>query len=77
MTSKKEQNHSQKQKLPIIKCECGHEILLLLDLQVLSQEIEEHALEHKKKFALTQEETKAIENALIAKAFELFSELKN
>ena len=76
MNSKKAQNHSQKQKLPSLTCKCGHEILLLLDLQALGQEIEKHAIEHKKKFDLTQEETNAIENILIEQAFELFAELK-
>ena len=77
MNSKKAENHSHKPKLPILKCECGHEILLLLDLQTLGEIIEKHALEHKEKYALTQEETNAIENTLIAQAFKLFAELKN
>ena len=76
MNSKKAQNHSQKQKLPSLKCKCGHEILLLLDLQALGQEIEKHVIEHKKKFNLTKEETNAIENILIEQDFELFAELK-
>jgi len=76
MNSKKAQNHSQKQKLPSLKCKCGHEILLLLDLQALGQEIEKHAIEHKKKFDLTQEETNTFENILIEQAFELFADLK-
>jgi hypothetical protein len=63
--------------LPTIKCECGHKILLLPDLQAMGQAIEKHALEHKRKYALTQEETDALEVNLIAQALKLASETKN
>jgi hypothetical protein len=71
MNSNKTQNHASKGSLSTIKCECGHEILLLPDARIMGQTIENHALEHKKKYALTQEETSAIIEALIAQAFEL------
>ncbi len=71
MNSNKTQNHSSKGSLSTIKCECGYEILLLPDARMMGQAIENHALDHKKKYALTQEETSAIVEALIAQAFEL------
>lgn len=37
-----------KERLPIIKCECGAEILLVPDLEIMSQAIEDHLEEHKK-----------------------------
>ena len=44
-------------KLPIIRCICGFEILLLPDLNAMGQAIEEHALRHQNKYSLTEEET--------------------
>jgi hypothetical protein len=38
-----------KERLPIIKCECGAEILLVPDLQAMNRAIKDHATEHKKK----------------------------
>jgi hypothetical protein len=38
-----------KGSLPIIKCECGTEILLLPDLQAMNQAINTHVSEHIKK----------------------------
>ena len=43
----------------------------------MGQVIENHALEHKRKYALTQEETDTLEVNLIAQALELASETKN
>jgi len=77
MNTKKARNHSLKWNLPTIKCECGHEILLLPDLQAMGQAIEKHVLEHKRKYALTQEETDTLEANLIAQALKLASESKN
>jgi hypothetical protein len=76
MDSKKALIHSHTPNLPSIKCECGHEILLLPDLQAMGQAIENHALEHQKKCALTKEETNAIKKSLIAQTLELASELR-
>jgi len=36
-------------RLPLLKCECGAEILLLPDLKVMNHAIEVHVLEHRKK----------------------------
>ena len=77
MNTKKARNYSVKRNLPTIKCECGHEILLLPDIQAMGQVIEKHALEHKRKYALTQEETDSLEENLIAQALKLASESKN
>jgi hypothetical protein len=77
MNPKKARNHSHMRNLPTIKCECGHKILLLPDLQAMGQAIEKHALEHKRKYALTQEETDALEANLIAQALKLADETKN
>ncbi len=38
-----------KEKLPIIYCECGAEILLLPDLPAMNRAIETHVAEHQKK----------------------------
>jgi len=38
-----------KERLPIIKCECGAEILLLPDLKAMNRAIKAHGIEHKKK----------------------------
>src|SRR4030042_777292 len=38
-----------KERLPIIKCECGAEILLLPDLQAMNRAIKAHVTEHRKK----------------------------
>ena len=43
----------------------------------MSQAIEKHALEHKRKYALTQEEIDTLEVNLIAQALKLASETKN
>jgi len=64
-------------RLPSLKCECGCEILLVPDLQAMGQAIEKHALEHKKKFGLTEGETNIIIDALNAQAFKLALELES
>ena len=38
-----------KEHLPLIKCECGAEILLLLDLQAMNRAIKAHVNEHRQK----------------------------
>ena len=60
--------------LPIIRCSCEFELLLLPDAKVMGQAIEKHALEHKRKYGLDQEQTKSLKDYLIAQAFELASE---
>jgi hypothetical protein len=39
----------QKQRLQLIKCECGTEILLLPDLKAMDRAINAHVAEHRKK----------------------------
>ncbi len=38
-----------KEQLPLIKCECGAEILLLPDLQAMNRAIKTHVTKHRKK----------------------------
>jgi len=38
-----------KERLPLINCECGAEILLLPDLQAMNRAIKAHVVEHRKK----------------------------
>jgi hypothetical protein len=76
MKTKKTQNHSSKQNLPTIQCECGHKILLIPDVKAMRLAIEEHSLEHKRKYNLTEEQTDTLENILIAQVFELASKQK-
>jgi hypothetical protein len=38
-----------KERLPLIKCECGTEILLLPDLKAMDRAIDAHVAEHRKK----------------------------
>jgi hypothetical protein len=76
MLPKKKLHHSSKHNLPTIKCECGHEILLIPDLASMGKAIEEHASEHKAKYSLIQEDADAIEENLISQAFALLSELE-
>jgi hypothetical protein len=38
-----------KERLPIIKCECGTEILLLPNLRAMDRAIDAHVAEHRKK----------------------------
>jgi len=64
-------------QLPIIKCVCGFELLLLPEIELLGHAIGEHALEHQKKYCLTDEETNDIEDVLIAQVFKLASETKD
>jgi hypothetical protein len=42
-------NKNLKGHLPLIKCECGAEILLLPDLQAMNRAIKTHASKHSKK----------------------------
>ena len=64
---------SSKHNLPVLKCECGHEIFLLPDVKTLGKAIEEHVMEHPKKYALTQEEADALQDNLIAQALRMAS----
>ena len=43
-----------KERLPIINCECGAEILVVPDLQAMNRAIKTHVAEHRKKRRNTQ-----------------------
>lgn len=73
MYSDTKEERSLKDYLPVLKCKCGHEILLLPDLKTMGKAIEEHAMEHKNKYALTQKEADAIQDNLIAQALRMAS----
>ena len=45
---KRKKIHSPKKSLPIVKCKCGFEFLILFNVQTMGQAIRKHALEHKK-----------------------------
>jgi hypothetical protein len=68
-----------KERLPIIKCECGAEILLLPDLKVMSHAVEVHVEEHRK---TEKDAVKAatdavrVRNNLIAQVLDKASESK-
>ena len=47
---------------PLIKCECGFEILLLPDLQAMNRAISAHAAEHEKKERNAMKNTNSIIN---------------
>jgi hypothetical protein len=76
MSTPKEKNPPSKQNLPLLRCECGHEILMIPDYKILGKAIEEHAQEHKIKDNLTQKEADAIQDNLIAQAFIKASEIE-
>jgi hypothetical protein len=42
-------NNKAKKAGPLIRCECGFEILLVPDLKMIARAIEAHALEHGRK----------------------------
>jgi hypothetical protein len=75
LTDLKVQDYSLKSRLPIIKCECGYEILLLPDLKAMDKAVQNHLLEHKNKGA-NDGNAKRIECALISKIFEKAAESK-
>jgi len=62
-------NHEAKKAGPLIRCECGFEILLVPNLKIMTKAIEAHAAEHRKrekdptKAAFEEERIQAILNA--------------
>jgi len=62
--------------LLVIECECSYRILLVPDLQAMSQAIEKHVSEHKNKGTKDAEAVR-IENALISQVFDKAAESKN
>ena len=47
-----------KERLPIINCECGTEILVVPDLQAMNRAIKTHAAQHRKEKKKHSERTK-------------------
>jgi hypothetical protein len=47
---------SLKGRLPLIKCECGTEILLLPDLKAMDRAIDAHVAEHREKGKILPEQ---------------------
>jgi hypothetical protein len=62
--------------LPMLKCKCGAEILLLSDLKEMSYAIKVHVAEHRKNVkdhGNAAAEAERVENALIAQVFRIAS----
>ena len=58
--------------LPLIKCRCGAEILLVPNVKLMSKVIEEHSEAHKKKIKNRKEamtEAEKVQEDLLAKVF--------
>jgi hypothetical protein len=64
----------------LIRCECGEEILLIPDLRAMSQAIEVHVLEHKKREAdpiKAEESSNRVRNHLIIEVLKKASHTKD
>jgi hypothetical protein len=46
-----------KERLPLIKCKCGTEILVVPDLRAMNRAIKTHVSEHRKREKFTQKST--------------------
>jgi len=70
--------NSVKSKLPVIKCECGFEILLVPDLKEMSLVVQKHAQKHKETIKNTEEAEITyciIEKSLIAQILRLAGQI--
>ncbi len=74
---KPKQKQPAKQNLPVVKCECGYEILLLPDLNAMDKAIEDHILKHVKEDAINEAKAEYIREDLIAQVLKKASEKKN
>jgi hypothetical protein len=75
-----EENELIKERLSLIICECGSEILLLPDLRVMSHAIEVHVAEHRKKElnpAEAETTARRIRNLLIGQILKKAGETKH
>ncbi|MCW4029547.1 MAG: hypothetical protein NWE92_07870 [Candidatus Bathyarchaeota archaeon] len=66
-----------KKGLPMIRCHCGKEILVVPDVKLMSEAIDAHAEEHKKRIKdpkQAEEEAEHIRDELIAQLFDKASE---
>lgn len=64
--------------LPIIRCSCGHKILLIPDIKAMNQAIEAHVETHAlkiKKSEKAEEETERVRSHLIEQMFDLASSI--
>lgn len=64
--------------LPVIKCSCGAEILLVPNVKLMNEAIEAHILEHTKKCSTPKEaeaEAEQIRDDLIIQVLEKASEM--
>ena len=64
--------------LPVIKCSCGAEILLVPNVKLMNEAIEAHILEHTKKLKTPKEaeaEAERIRDDLIIQVLEKASEM--
>jgi hypothetical protein len=60
-----------KQRLPLIRCSCGAEILLVPNVKMMGEAIENHADAHKQKVKDHEEaEAERVRNDLIVKTLE-------
>jgi hypothetical protein len=70
--NRQDRKSAEKKIGPLLRCECGFEILLAPDLKYMSKAIEAHAAEHGKKqkdSAKAAIEAERIENDLIIQTF--------
>ena len=68
-----ESKHKSKVRLPVIRCSCGAEILLVPTVKKMGETIENHADSHKQKVKDPEEaeaEAEKVRNDLIAKILE-------
>jgi hypothetical protein len=64
-------NEENKKNLPIIKCKCGSELLLVPDVELMNNAIEKHVAEHIDKTELiATEDANQIREHLIIQVFE-------
>ena len=70
--------HRAAKRLPVIKCECGTEILLVPDAKAMRLAIDKHANAHGQKMGsldLDENEVERVRDDLIAKVLAKASEL--
>ena len=68
-----------KSRLPLIKCVCGNEILLVPDIKAMGRAIEHHARKHMKKEFCERKANEVFEKVsddLISQLFDLVSSIK-
>jgi hypothetical protein len=74
----KQKKAAETSGLPVIKCSCGAEILLIPNVTKMNDAIEAHVLEHSKKLKNAKEaeaEAERVRSDLITKVLEKASEM--